>query len=102
MPTDQKVTGLSPVGVTRRERQMLFPLLFTAACNLQAVFSHLVFCGFHGEIGDLFKPMRKPKNPDEHGHRDDRKMQRRVKPALFHLRIFPFHPSETGQSDKVF
>ena len=39
---------------------MLFPLLFTAACNLQAVFSHLVFCGFHGEIGNLFKPMRKP------------------------------------------
>ena len=75
MPTDQKVTGLSPVGVTKRERQMLFPLLFTAACNLQAVFSHLVFCGFHGEIGNLFKPMRKPKNPDEHGHRDDRKMQ---------------------------
>jgi len=52
-----------------------FPSLFTAACNLQAVFSHLVFCGFHGEIGNLFKPMRKPKNPDEHGHRDDRKMQ---------------------------
>ena len=42
---------------------MLFPLLFTAACNLQAVFSHLVFCGFHGEIGNLFKPMRKPKIP---------------------------------------
>lgn len=40
---------------------MLFPLLFTAACNLQAVFSHLVFCGFHGEIGNLFKPMFKPK-----------------------------------------
>ena len=45
------------------------------ACNLQAVFSHLVSSGFHGEIGNLFKPMRKPKNPDEHGHRDDRKMQ---------------------------
>lgn len=40
---------------------MPFPLLFTAACNLQAVFSHLVFCGFHGEIGNLFKPMFKPK-----------------------------------------
>lgn len=40
---------------------MLFPLLFTAACNLQAVFSHLVSSGFHGEIGDLFKPMFKPK-----------------------------------------
>ena len=42
---------------------MLFPLLFTAACNLQAVFSHLVSSGFHGEIGNLFKPMRKPKIP---------------------------------------
>lgn len=40
---------------------MLFPLLFTAACNLQAVFSHLVSSGFHGEIGALFKPMFKPK-----------------------------------------
>lgn len=40
---------------------MLFPLLFTAACNLQAVFSHLVSSGFHGEIGNLFKPMFKPK-----------------------------------------
>lgn len=52
-----------------------FPSVVYSRCNLQAVFSHLVFCGFHGEIGNLFKPMRKPKNPDEHGHRDDRKMQ---------------------------
>ena len=76
---------------------MLFPLLFTAACNLQAVFSHLVFCGFHGEIGNLFKPMRKPKNPDEHGLRDDRKTQRRVKRAVYHIRSLPVHRAETGR-----
>lgn len=51
---------------------MLFPSVVYALA-ICGGFSHLVSSGFHGEIGNLFKPMRKPKNPDEHGHRDESK-----------------------------
>ena len=51
MPTDQKVTGLSPVGVTKRERQMPFPLCLQPLATCRRFFRILFSVVFTAKSG---------------------------------------------------
>ncbi|WP_303272996.1 hypothetical protein, partial [uncultured Alistipes sp.] len=67
LTTDQKVTGLSPVGVTEEgESKRLSFLHLGRLSHVWQLFLCPAAGGFQGEIGSLFKPMFKPKIGYEH------------------------------------
>ncbi len=69
MPTDQKVTGLSPVGVTLKTKRLQI------ICNLFFISPTEIHCGIHGR------------------HRTtERRIQDSVPPGLLLGGDFPIHP----------